>query len=312
MLFRRKTVWYIIITAFWFAIGTINSIVLLNRLTPFNVKDLANIEEAKAIASNYLSAPLLVIVIIAAVAGIIGFGKITDKLGKKNSILIANALFVIGLIAVGFTHDKKYLLIGAIPLLAGYGLTETANLVSGNPETLNFPESVGLLYPGQEYKIVKDELWIKGDNILTEYYRDPEVTAAAFEDGFFKTGDLVRFDEDGRLYITGRCKDIIVLGTGENISPAELETKFCELECIQDALVYLEKNGSKETLVVEALPRMTVLKQEGVEDVSAYCTAKLKEVNNTLYDYQKVNKIVIRTEDFPRTPSMKIIRPKTV
>ena len=72
VLFRRKTVWYIVITAFWFAIGTINAIVLLNRLTPFNVKDLANIEEAKAIATNYLSVPLLIIVIIVAVALIAG------------------------------------------------------------------------------------------------------------------------------------------------------------------------------------------------------------------------------------------------
>jgi len=72
VLFRRKLVWYIVITALWFAIGTVNAIVLLNRLTPFNVKDLANIEEAKAIATNYLSTPLLVIVIIAAVAIIAG------------------------------------------------------------------------------------------------------------------------------------------------------------------------------------------------------------------------------------------------
>ena len=226
-------------------------------------------------------------------------------LGGELKTIIAGAAVVSPYLAQEYDHL-------GVTLCAGYGLTETANLVSGNPETLKFPESVGLLYPGQEYKIVDDELWIKGDNVLTEYYRDAEATAAAFEDGFFKTGDLVRFDQDGRLYITGRCKDIIVLATGENISPAELETRFCELECIQDALVYLEKNGNNETLVVEALPRMTILKQEGVEDVNAYCTAKLKEVNSTLYDYQKVNKIVIRTEDFARTPSMKIIRPKNV
>ncbi len=93
VLFRRKTVWYIVITAFWFAIGTINAIVLLNRLTPFNVKDLANIEEAKAIATNYLSTPLLVIVIIAAVAVIAGLvllvvlGPKGPKLDYRKSIL---------------------------------------------------------------------------------------------------------------------------------------------------------------------------------------------------------------------------------
>lgn len=93
VLFRRKTVWYIVITAFWFAIGTINAIVLLNRLTPFNVKDLANIEEAKAIATNYLSTPLLVIVIIVAVAVIAGLvllvvlGPKGPKLDYRKAIL---------------------------------------------------------------------------------------------------------------------------------------------------------------------------------------------------------------------------------
>lgn len=226
-------------------------------------------------------------------------------LGGELKTIIAGAAVVSPYLA------KEYSELG-VTLCAGYGMTETANLVSGNPVTKEYPESVGYLYPNQEYKIVNEELWIKGDNILTEYYRDPEVTAAAFEDGYFKTGDLVRFDEGGRLYITGRCKDIIVLSTGENISPAELETKFCELECIQDTLVYLEKNGNMETLVVEALPRMAVLKKEGVEDVAAYCTSKLSEVNNTFYDYQRVGKIIIRTEDFARTPAMKIIRPKNI
>ena len=205
----------------------------------------------------------------------------------------------------------EYIKLG-VTLCAGYGLTETANLVSGNPETVAFPESVGLLYPGQEYRVENGELWIKGDNLFTEYYRDPEATAAAFEDGFFKTGDLVRFDEEGRLYITGRCKDIIVLSTGENISPAELETKFCELECVQDALVYLERSSGRETLVLEALPRAAVLKQKGVTDAAAYCTEQIKEVNDRLYSYQRVNKIIIRTTDFERTPSMKIKRPATL
>ncbi len=102
--FRRKTVWYILVTAFWFAIGTINAIVLLNRLTPFNVKDLANIEEAKAIASNYLSVPVLIIVIIAAVALIAGLvllvvmGPKGPKIGWRKALtrfaLVVAILFV--------------------------------------------------------------------------------------------------------------------------------------------------------------------------------------------------------------------------
>ena len=83
VLFPRRTFWHLIVTAFWFAIGTINGIVLLNRLTPFNVKDLSNIEEAKAIATNYLSAPLLVLVGIAAVALIAGLVVLFIK-GPKD------------------------------------------------------------------------------------------------------------------------------------------------------------------------------------------------------------------------------------
>lgn len=224
-------------------------------------------------------------------------------LGGELKTMICGAAVVYPYLA------KEYEKLG-VTLCAGYGMTETANLVSGNPETMTYPESVGYMYEGQDYKIVDGELLLKGANLFTEYYRDPEANAAAFdEEGYFKTGDLVRFDEDGRLYIVGRCKEIIVLSNGENISPAELETKFCELDCIQDALIYLDRSSGMEQLVLEVLPRTSVLKEKGIEDAEAYCTEQLWEVNKTLYDYQKINKIIIRKEDFARTPAMKIKRP---
>ena len=111
VLFRRKLVWYIIITALWFAIGTVNGIVLLNRLTPFNVKDLANIEEAKAIATNYLSTPLLVIIIIAAVAVIAGLvllvviGPKGPKLDYRKALL--NFALVVVLLLVTWNGAIK-------------------------------------------------------------------------------------------------------------------------------------------------------------------------------------------------------------
>lgn len=224
-------------------------------------------------------------------------------LGGELKTMICGAAVVYPYLA------KEYKKLG-VTLCAGYGMTETANLVSGNPETMTYPESVGYMYPGQDYKIVNGELLLKGDNLLTEYYHDPESNAAAFdEDGYFRTGDLVRFDEEGRLYIVGRCKEIIVLANGEKISPAELETKFCELDCIQDALVYLDRSSSIEQLVLEVLPRLNVLKEKGIENAASYCEEKLWEMNSTLFDYQKINKIIIRTEDFERTPAMKIKRP---
>ena len=132
----------------------------------------------------------------------------------------------------------------------------------------------------------------------------------AFEDGWFKTGDLVRFDNEGFLFITGRKKEIIVLSTGENISPAEIETGFNELDCIQDSLVYVSEENGKEVLAVQVLPRVSVLKAEKVTDVVSYVKQKIDKVNVKLPSYQRVSKIIVRDQDFVRTPSMKIARGK--
>jgi long-chain acyl-CoA synthetase len=194
-----------------------------------------------------------------------------------------------------------------IQVCPGYGLTESANLVSGNPEAMSKPESVGLIYPGMEYKIVDGELWLKGVNMMDGYFGDEE-NALAYEDGWFKTGDLVRIDEDGYLYITGRIKEIIVLSSGENISPAELEVKFYALDGVQDCFIYDITEDGVQQLVLEVVPRMAALKALGVEDVGTYLTGKIKEVNDTLPAFEKINKIIIRDSDFIRTPAMKIAR----
>ena len=201
---------------------------------------------------------------------------------------------------------KEYAKIG-VALLPGYGLTESANLVSGNPEALTKPESVGLIYEGMDYKIVDGELWLKGVNMMDGYVT-AEDNAIAYEDGYFKTGDLVRIDEDGFLYITGRLKEIIVLSTGENVSPAELEVKFGAIDVVQDCLVYDTTEGGREFLVLEVLPRMTMVKALGIEDLYGYLKAEVDKINETLPPFEKINKLIIRDTDFIRTPAMKIAR----
>ena len=197
----------------------------------------------------------------------------------------------------------------------GYGLTEFANMVSGNPNGLKYPSSVGMLFPDQEAKVVNGELWLKGRNMLIEYYNEPEENKLAFEDGWFKTGDLVRFDEEKNLYIIGRTKDVIVLANGENVSPAYIESKINELDFIQDSLVTEDKNEfGAQILKVEVTLRELVLAklQLPKEEVAKFVTDKVMEVNNKLLDYERVSKVVIRDTDFERSPAMKIIRPKKV
>ena len=195
-----------------------------------------------------------------------------------------------------------------VTLFPGYGLTESANLVSGNPDCLEHPDSVGYIYSGMDVKVVDGELWLRGVNMFDGYASEPEEDARAFSDGWFRTGDLVRFDDDGRLYITGRIKEIIVLSNGENISPAELETRFTEIDCIQDALVYSRIEDGREYLVLEVLPRAAVIAEVPESERESYIREQVNKVNSALPSYKQINRIVIRTADFKRSPSMKILR----
>ena len=196
-----------------------------------------------------------------------------------------------------------------IDLYPGYGLTESANLVSGNPDQFNKPDSVGYPYPHQEFKVVHDELWIKGKNMMVGYVGDENANKEAFEDGWFKTGDLVRFDEDGFLYITGRCKEIIVLSNGENVSPAEVEVFFNALPYVQDSQIFEDVDDKGQHFIaLEVVPRMTELAKVKEEDKMAFLMKELYKVNETLVPYMRAQRIVIRDKDFERTPAMKILR----
>lgn len=104
---------------------------------------------------------------------------------------------------------------------------------------------MGHIYPEQQVKVVDGELWIKGDNVMKEYYKDPEHTAEVLEDGWFKTGDLVEFDDNDWIYITGRIKNLIILPNGENVSPEEIEELFYKQPLVKDCLVQeMEMNGN--------------------------------------------------------------------
>lgn len=222
-----------------------------------------------------------------------------------------------------FLGDLKSMNVGAAPvpprlikaagelginLYPGYGLTEGANLTSANINIAEKPESMGKIYPEQEYKVVDGELWIKGDNVFLGYAGNPEETAAVLEDGWLKTGDLVRFDEDGFLYITGRIKNLIILSNGENVSPEEIEDLFNKDMMVKDCLVReMEVNGST-VIGIEILPYEPACAGLSPEDIQKKLEAIAAGINAKLPSYKRVAKVVMRTEDFPRTGAMKIDR----
>ena len=196
-----------------------------------------------------------------------------------------------------------------ISLFAGYGMTEGANLTSGNIDVKERPTSVGQIYPGQEVKVVDGELWFRGDNLFLGYYGDPEKTAEVMTpDGWLKTGDLARFDEDGYMYIVGRIKNLIILSNGENVSPESIEEPFYKCDKLRDCLVKEDEVDGKMVIAIEILPRMEEFANTPWEEVEAYFKKLVDEVNATLPTTHRICKVTVRKEDFKRTGTMKVSR----
>ncbi len=119
----------------------------------------------------------------------------------------------------------RFFLAMGVPIYQGYGMTEASPVVSFNGPDDNLPESIGRPVPGVTVRIGEDqELQVLGPNVMLGYWRNEEATAAAFtRDRWLRTGDQARIDAQGHIYITGRLKDIIVLGSGEKVPPADME-----------------------------------------------------------------------------------------
>lgn len=202
----------------------------------------------------------------------------------------------------------EYAKIG-ITLYGGYGLTESANLTTGNIDVATRPTSVGKFYTGHEYKLVDDELWIRGDNIMLGYYKNEEATKSALtEDGWLKTGDLARVDEDGFVYIVGRIKNIIVLANGENVSPESIEELFYKDDRVRDCLVSEGKINDVPCIAIDILPQGDFIAQKSWEEVEQAMHQLVADINATLPTTHQIAQINIRKEDFKRTGSMKVAR----
>lgn len=190
----------------------------------------------------------------------------------------------------------------------GYGLTEGANLTCANFDAETKPDSMGIIYPGQQVKVVDNELWIKGDNVMDGYYNDPEATAKVLEDGWLKTGDLVSFDEEGFVTIVGRIKNLIILSNGENVSPEEVEEVFYKESFVKDCLVTEEEINGDAVIGIEILPYEPETEGMTPEDIQKKAEEVVKKVNETLPSFKRVSLVKVRDKDFARTGAMKIQR----
>jgi long-chain acyl-CoA synthetase len=139
-----------------------------------------------------------------------------------------------------------------LPLLQGYGLTEASPIVTGNTLENNVPASVGTALPGVDIKLgERDELLVRGPNVMLGYWNDPEKTSEAIDaDGWLHTGDVARIDPDGHVFIVGRLKEILVMSTGEKVAPGDLELAITEDPLFEQAMVAGEAKPYLVALVV--------------------------------------------------------------
>ena len=180
-----------------------------------------------------------------------------------------------------------------IPVYNGYGMTETSNLFSGNPYEWDKQSAIGVPYPNSEYKIVDQELLVKGDNVFQGYYKQNNDQTFDNE-GYYHTGDLVEEDDNGLLHFIGRKKQLIVLSSGINISPSYIENIFVNnIDFIKECYVYSPDN---KILVCEYY---AAVQPENLD--------KVYYLNNTLGE-QKITTFKYRNTPFEKTSKLEIKR----
>lgn len=247
------------------------------------------------------------------------FKSVYDKFGGRLR------LFIVGAAAIELNASRGFMDLG-FDLCQGYGLTETAPLISGVPEferkqACKKAGSCGPVVPYGEIKINDPdadgigEIIYRGPNVMLGYYEMPEETEKVIKDGWFYTGDLGFLDKEGWLYITGRSKNVIVTKTGKNIYPEELEVLINQIPEVKESMVYAkEEDGGNDYIVaVQILPEMEIIVENMGEDVSEkeifeMFTEKINEINNSLPNYKRVRNIQVREKDFIRTTTKKIKR----
>lgn len=201
------------------------------------------------------------------------------------------------------------------PVTVGYGMTECGPLISYEPHETSRPRSVGRRVDRMELRIdsvdpehVPGNLWVRGDNVMLGYYKNPKATAEVMPDdtGWMNTGDMCTIDRDGFISVCGRSKTMILGPSGQNIYPEEIEQKLNNLPYVSESLV-VEDGNALEALVYPDFDsaRLQNIEREGLEEIMKQ---NLVALNNELPSYCKVRNIKIMEEEFEKTPKRSIKR----
>lgn len=202
------------------------------------------------------------------------------------------------------------------PMSVGYGMTECAPLISFTPyDQGSKPMSCGKVLPGiMEAKILDPneegvgELVVRGENTMTGYYKNPQATKDSFtKDGWLRTGDLGMIDEDGFIFIKGRCKTMLLGPSGQNIYPEEIEAKINNMPFVLESLV-LQREDNR--LVALVCPDYNEVDASGMnaEQFDEYMEDARKQVNSELAAYEQIALVKLYPHEFEKTPKKSIKR----
>lgn len=208
-----------------------------------------------------------------------------------------------GLEALGFT------------VLEGYGLTETSPVVTFNPVERRKSGSAGKPLPSVSIRIAhpsgigEGEIEIMGPMVMKGYYNKPSATAEVMHDGWFRTGDIGRLDSDGYLFITGRSKEVIVLSSGKNIYPEDVEKMYLGIQLIKEICITgIEQQGLTESLHAVIVPDVEYAKQANIANLYDAIRWEINGISGKLPSYMRIQGFTLQKDPLPRTPLGKLRR----
>lgn len=207
-----------------------------------------------------------------------------------------------------------------INMLNGYGLTETSPVLSAENDKYKKPGSVAFPMPGMQIKIDNPdekgigEILAKGPCVMLGYYKNEEATKEALEGGWFHTGDLGYYDEDGYLFIAGRKKNVIVLKNGKNVFPEEIELLISKLPYVSENMVYARpKDDNNDILVaVKIVYNADIMKamfpDKKQDEYYNIIWNDIKNINQTMPKYKYIKHLIITDEPMIKTTTQKVKR----
>ena len=246
-----------------------------------------------------------------------GLDRIVLNKIKKSLLTAFGNGFTTGLILGGAALNREVedlLKRMKFPYVVGYGMTECGPLISYCDKSEFVKYSCGKKAPPLELRIdsanprrVLGEIQVKGDAVMLGYYKNEEATAATFtKDGWLKTGDMGVVDSKGNVFIKGRCKNMILTGSGQNIYPEEIEDKINNLPYVLESLVV----GRNNAIVALVVADYEAGKKDGLDEkaLEKLVDENVLALNAELASYSKIGYTEIRNEAFEKTPKQSIKR----